>query len=247
MKRKLMISALAGLLLAAPGMQANIFYLQGFANDTGAFQKSPDYGWEWYYNHASTGVLADAMATSSRVHYFSGSAAVANVNAEAPFGDEIAQGYWVMNTGSNQLAYVPLELPRSYADIAVSFEMNHSATSDSSWHVALRFGADNWYVSAPSGNYTGGYQQFSVAVEDSSSWLPLVFAEGSPLSVVNSPVTFDAIAGDITAAGFYGDINVSTTHRIDNFEVMATVPEPAAMGLAFGLLVLLFAVRRRSR
>jgi MYXO-CTERM domain-containing protein len=245
--RYLLFAATVG--LTASAMSGAVIYRQGFANDSEAFQKSDIYDWRFFSN--ASGARIEGTTTSSRMHYFSGSTAVENINALAPHGDNIAQGYWIMNTYQNQLSFTEMTIPRSYEDIAVSFEINNN-TSNSSWHVALRFGNDDaWYVSDVSDNISGGWGTFSLNVTDASLWTALVFASGEYMERANpeSTVSFGSISGEITAVGFYGELDngtSSTTHRVDNFTVSA-VPEPGAMALGLGVLTLLWVLRRRVR
>lgn len=247
------ITLLLFTLIAAFSLKANttpeVLYLQGFANNTGAFAQPVQYGWESFSR--PEGTVTD-VSTTGRIHYFNGGAAVESVNALTPHGDNITQGVYTAAVGVPQFSFTALSITPSHLT-NISFELSNTApAADSDWHVALRFGSD-WYVSNTRFADATGYATQSLDITPESEWLALDFiptgaAVDRRMDISEDPaVSFSTISGSITAVGFYGDIRASSTYRVDNFQVTG-IPEPstyAALAGAFGLgLVLL---RRRAR
>lgn len=222
-------------------------YFQGFHNNSGSFQQSDPYGFTTYAGDSATYV------SGSRVHYFSNTSQTgANVNALTPHGDNISQGYWTANTNLSQFSFAEMTIPASYTDITLSFQVNNNATSDSDWHIAIRLGSGDWYLSQDTHNANdNSWSTHAVSLTESSLWLALDFDAGETMEISAAPaVEYSTISDNITAFGFYGDIRhaSSTTHRLDNFAVTGAIPEPSTYAMLFGALALAFvAVRRRIR
>lgn len=222
-----------------------ILYLQGFHNDSGSFKQSDPYGW---FTHTGT---TGSLTASSRVHYFSNEPTFANVNALTPHGDNIPQGYFTANTNMAQFSYTELLVPAGYSDISISFELNHTESSDSDWHMAIRLDSGDWMVSQD-GFFATSWTEFSVDLTDSSLWVPFDFDPGTVMGMSSDPaVAYSTISGvDITAVGFFADIRnpSSATHRLDNYTVTGVIPEPSSIAIligatAFGVVLL----RRRKK
>jgi hypothetical protein len=218
-------------------------YRQGFNNDSGSLQLSSHYGWELFNGSGAT----NATNTFNRITTFSGPVTAANVNALAPFGDNISQGFWTVLGTADQLAFTEFTIPASYTDISLSFQLNMNAASDSDWHFAIRLGSGDWYVSNDS-FFNEGWAAFSVELTDTSLWLPFELTPGTFMGVTGDPaVQYSTIASNITAVGFYGEIRqeTNTTHRVDDFMVTGAIPEPSTYALMFGALALAGVIIRR--
>lgn len=202
-------------------------YRQGWSNNTynpdsqTGSQFTPNtYEWESYFNSASIGYVA--RVPGNRITFLMGSRPMPNINAVAPHGDNLDRGYWLMAVNVDQLAYAEIAVPR-HEDLHIGFDVRNDSI-DANWHIALRFGADNWYVSADS--YSGNTEEWEEFVYPSgpdSLWIPLFFMAGEYMFITEeTPQPLHSIPGDITAAGFYGDVNVPSgapRFRIDNFSV----------------------------
>lgn len=201
-------------------------YRQGWSNNTynneteTGDQFTPNaYGWESYFNSASIGYVA--RVPGNRITFLTGSRPLANINAPTPNGDAMDRGYWLMAVNVDQLAYAELNIPRN-PDLHIGFDVRND-TADANWHVVLRFGDNSWYVSADYyAEESEDWNSFVYPAGSDSLWVPLFYQAQQYMAVSGeTPVTLSSIPGDITAAGFYGDINESsiTRYRIDNFTV----------------------------
>jgi len=130
------LTILALHVLPAPVLSGTeVLYRQPFANNSGGFQQSWAYGWDFYYGASAI----EGTHLSNRVHYFSGSSVQTAVNAEAPSGDAIIQGYWVINSTHDQLGYTELVLPlHRYAELEFGMELNAVK-----WKFRMRHSHDN--------------------------------------------------------------------------------------------------------
>ncbi|MFA5688891.1 MAG: hypothetical protein WC959_07070 [Kiritimatiellales bacterium] len=228
-----LLFAMLFLLPAAVFTAPEIIYAQGFANNSGSGKPLRDYDWKVY---TRTNAL-DETATSNRI-VINNAAAMANVNAAAPYGDGIVEGFYNANSHHISLSYTPLVIS-NLMNITVQFDMRNTLDV-STTRIAIEAGGQ-WYVSANEFNWTHATQFSTVSLRlDEAEFLPLNFSAGSELALPANaaPVAFSALGGHITAAGFFLEPNngsSSTQMRVDNFTVSAEVI-PIQSSLFFTIL-----------
>lgn len=206
----------AALFPAAVLCSESVIYAQSFVNDTDAVQLGAGYGWKTYSGRTAS----DVSSSSSRITYFSGAPAMANVNALSPNGQNTARGFYSVLSTNVSLAYVPL--PEGvFSNLSFSFFMRNSA-DESKTYFAFQAG-DTWYVSQDTFNSTAStFKEYSIALTGDAQFRQLNFTPRSVLAISSdAPVAFSEITGDIVNAGFFLEPNTptNTTMRVDNFVI----------------------------
>lgn len=236
-----------GLLASSVNAQVTpIEYTQGFANDSGSSKPPADYGWEAWQRRMNDDVRL-GVSTSNRVVTFAGAEAVENVNALAPYGDNISAGFIsVSNNERDQFHFVALEIPQNYFDdIALSVQFRIDGPSDN--RFALRFG-DDWYVTEQAFVPESDWDRFELNLDQQSLLVSLPFAAGTggmPGISGDESITLGSLAMDISAVGVYS-AGLDGNYRLDNFSAVA-VPEPATVATLLGSLALILVFMRRRR
>lgn len=224
-------------------MQA--LYLQGFSNDSGSSQTVQDYGWfAWDGNETSRGNLT---SISNRVTTFSGPNAVENINALAPYGDNVTQGFVSLNSSRNQFHFTELSIPRIYEDITLSvlFRVDNAHSS----RFALQFDGGEWMAANEVFSTTTSgtdWSEFSLTLQSNTEFTRLDFAPGILALSSDNPESLGSIAGSITGVGIFTD-GLSGNYRFDDFSVSAVIPEPSTYALVVGIGVLAIVIYRRKK
>ncbi|MFA5688895.1 MAG: PEP-CTERM sorting domain-containing protein [Kiritimatiellales bacterium] len=223
---------------------AEIIYAQGFANEIGSGSATnkpmSDYDWETYF-----GTGATTGSSSVRIYTTPTNAGIVNVNAATPYGENIIYGVYQVNAANIQFAFTALTLDRNnYEQITLQFDIRSGTAA--THHFAVKIG-DDWYVSAATYDSENIRFETHNLVLDTADLIALDFstAPGArTLGLTTTTQNFAAIAGDITAVGFFVDPGAGSTYmRVDNFIVTA-IPEPATLGLLVLSVVGIFGFRR---
>lgn len=189
------------------------YYLQSFANDSGAFQRAETYGWSYVFGDQATG------GVSNRIHYFIGSDPMENVNAMTPFGDNIGNGTWTGNSTAIQLAYTMLDLTVDQAEAALLMMDINNSQNDYPVKFVIQAGG-SWYASADTfEDSSPTWLRCELPVGGDTLWVPVSLSNGVLLRVESGPeMTFSEIDAPVTAVGVY--MEPQGTHRFDNFGVI---------------------------